>query len=235
MVRQPSVFLMDEPLSNLDAQLRVHMRDELADLHARLGATFIYVTHDQVEAMTMSTRVAMLDAGRLVQVGSPRDLYERPATLAVARFIGSPMINVLPGRIGEFGELRLLDQIIPVTTTLKPGSAVSIGLRAEDLSMKSGTGIAGPALAARIRRVEHHGADRLVFADLVAPAVGSLIARISGISAHGIEPALSDMVRIGLSPSRLHVFDARGERVPVNLAAARTAHEPNVMIERAVS
>ena len=97
MVRHPDVFLMDEPLSNLDAKLRVHMRTELAELHQRLGATFIYVTHDQVEAMTMSNRVAMMDSGDIIQLGTPTELYARPANVKVAQFIGSPAINLLPG------------------------------------------------------------------------------------------------------------------------------------------
>ena len=97
MVRRPRVFLMDEPLSNLDAELRVHMRAEIAQLHRQLGATFLYVTHDQVEAMTMSDRVAVILGGRLQQVASPDALYRDPDTLAVAQFVGTPRINVLPG------------------------------------------------------------------------------------------------------------------------------------------
>jgi multiple sugar transport system ATP-binding protein len=101
MVRRPRVFLMDEPLSNLDAELRVHMRAEIAQLHRQLGATFLYVTHDQVEAMTMSDRVAVILGGRLQQVASPDALYRDPDTLAVAQFVGTPRINVLPGeRLG---------------------------------------------------------------------------------------------------------------------------------------
>ena len=106
MVRHPDVFLMDEPLSNLDAKLRVHMRSELAELHARLGTTFIYVTHDQVEAMTMSDRVAMMDAGVILQLGTPSDLYARPANVKVAQFIGSPAINLLPARASASGRRR---------------------------------------------------------------------------------------------------------------------------------
>jgi multiple sugar transport system ATP-binding protein len=97
MVRRPRVFLMDEPLSNLDAELRVHMRAEIAQLHRQLGATFLYVTHDQVEAMTMSDRVAVILGGRLQQVAPPDALYRDPDTLAVAQFVGTPRINVLPG------------------------------------------------------------------------------------------------------------------------------------------
>ncbi len=96
LVRSPAAFLMDEPLSNLDAKLRAHMRDELAALHRRLGATFVYVTHDQVEAMTMSDRIALMSEGRIEQLGTPDELYGQPATLTVARFIGTPSINLLP-------------------------------------------------------------------------------------------------------------------------------------------
>jgi len=109
LVRQPAAFLMDEPLSNLDAKLRAHMRDELAGLHRRLGATFIYVTHDQTEAMTMSDRIALMEGGRILQLGTPAELYERPDSLAVARFIGTPAINTVPatidggGQVGVFG------------------------------------------------------------------------------------------------------------------------------------
>ena len=120
MVRQPDVFLMDEPLSNLDAKLRVHMRTELAELHERLGATFIYVTHDQVEAMTMSDRVAMMDAGRIMQLGTPSELYERPANVKVAAFIGSPAINLFPARVGEGGDGRAARQRLPFASACRP-------------------------------------------------------------------------------------------------------------------
>src|SRR5690349_22256602 len=105
MVRHPAAFLMDEPLSNLDAKLRVHMRSELAELHERLGVTFIYVTHDQIEAMTMSDRVAMMDNGRILQLGRPDDLYARPANIKVAQFIGTPAINLLPARSSANGSV----------------------------------------------------------------------------------------------------------------------------------
>jgi multiple sugar transport system ATP-binding protein len=103
MVRHPAVFLMDEPLSNLDAQLRVQMRTEIKDLHRRLGATFVYVTHDQSEAMTLSDRVAVMLQGDLLQVGSPQQIYADPADLRVAEFIGSPRINILPGVVRDTG------------------------------------------------------------------------------------------------------------------------------------
>src|SRR6185312_15503314 len=123
MVRHPDVFLMDEPLSNLDAKLRVHMRSELAELHMRLATTFVYVTHDQVEAMTMSDRVAMMDAGRILQLGTPTELYTRPATLKVAQFIGSPAINVLPGIVDAGGRVAVAGVAVPVRAPLAPGRA----------------------------------------------------------------------------------------------------------------
>src|SRR4029079_19392797 len=114
IAREAGAFLMDEPLSNLDAKLRVHMRSELAELHARLGVTFIYVTHDQVEAMTMSARVAMMDSGTILQLGKPDDLYARPANVKVAQFIGTPAINLLPARVGAAGPVELFGADLPI-------------------------------------------------------------------------------------------------------------------------
>src|SRR5689334_9697184 len=106
MVRQPVAFLFDEPLSNLDAKLRVHMRAELAELHRRLNTTFVYVTHDQAEAMTMSNRLAVMIGGELVQVGKPAEIYDDPRDVRVAEFVGSPKINLLPGRIRDDGRIE---------------------------------------------------------------------------------------------------------------------------------
>jgi ABC-type sugar transport system ATPase subunit len=123
IVRRPAVFLMDEPLSNLDAKMRTATRSELVQLHQRLGTTFLYVTHDQVEAMTMGSRVAVLDGGRLQQVGTPQDVYDRPANVFVARFIGSPPMNVFPAEDGvHLGvrpeHLHFADEGIPATVRL---------------------------------------------------------------------------------------------------------------------
>ncbi|MFM9940800.1 MAG: ABC transporter ATP-binding protein [Hyphomicrobiaceae bacterium] len=217
MVRQPSVFLMDEPLSNLDAQLRVHMRDELADLHARLGATFVYVTHDQVEAMTMSNRVAMLDQGRLIQVGPPRELYDKPASLTVARFIGSPTINVLPASVVAGGQIILFGRPLPMTCNLRSGAAVSLGIRPEAVRIAAAG--SGGGLPARVRRVEHHGAERLVFADLVAPATGTLIVRVSGSGGATVDLAVGASVAAVIDPERTHVFDEAGQRFDAHRVA----------------
>jgi multiple sugar transport system ATP-binding protein len=134
LVRQPRIYLMDEPLSSLDAKLRADLRIELKRIHAELGATFLYVTHDQIEAMTMATHVGVLDQGRLVQYGSPREIYENPVSAYVASRLGQPRINLLPAN--AFGPA--------------PPHAARIGLRPEHIDIGEGT-------AATIRRVEHLG------------------------------------------------------------------------------
>src|SRR6476660_7044420 len=153
MVRQPAAFLMDEPLSNLDAKLRVHMRTELAELHSRIGTTFVYVTHDQVEAMTMSDRVAMMDNGEILQLGSPSDLYARPANVRVAQFIGTPAINLLPAKANGDGFVELFGQQLPVRAGRPPGSVLTLGIRPESLT-PAPAGTARPGmhvLAGRLR------------------------------------------------------------------------------------
>ncbi|UFN48158.1 ABC transporter ATP-binding protein [Roseomonas sp. OT10] len=216
MVRHPDVFLMDEPLSNLDAKLRVHMRTELAELHRRLGSTFVYVTHDQVEAMTMSDRVAMMEAGRVLQLGTPLELYERPASLSVAQFIGSPAINLLPVRIGEGGLALLPTGEALLRTGLPPGGEATIGLRPEALHLRGPGG--GPALPARLRRVENLGAESLLHLDLPGLPGRGLILRATGPA--GAAPG--EAVTVGFDPGAAHVFDGAGQRVaPLPAAAAR--------------
>jgi multiple sugar transport system ATP-binding protein len=134
LVRSPRIYLMDEPLSSLDAKLRAELRIELKRIHQELGATFLYVTHDQVEAMTMASHVGVLDAGRLVQFGTPRDIYENPVSTYVASRLGSPRINLLPADV--FGPA--------------PGGAAQIGLRPEHI-------VTGDGMEARVARVEHLG------------------------------------------------------------------------------
>jgi multiple sugar transport system ATP-binding protein len=219
MVRNPTLFLMDEPLSNLDAQLRVHMRDELASLHRKLGATFIYVTHDQVEAMTMSTRVAMMDRGRLAQVGVPRELYDRPATLSVARFIGSPTINVLPGRIDPSGMVVIDGRPLPLRVAAEPGARVDVGIRPEALRLVPADGAAGEVvLTGHVRREEHHGAERLVYVVPHGQETASgpaLIVRIAATDPSSQVPEFSAGAVVGIAcdVARLHVFDAGGLRI----------------------
>ncbi|MBS1301361.1 sn-glycerol-3-phosphate ABC transporter ATP-binding protein UgpC [Loktanella sp. SALINAS62] len=156
IVRNPGVFLFDEPLSNLDASLRGQMRIELTDLHARLGATMIYVTHDQVEAMTMADKIVVLNAGRIEQVGTPMDLYEKPATPFVAGFIGSPKMNLFEGRVAE-----------------QQGCDV-YGIRPEHLTVSDDEG----RWKGTVRHVERLGADTILHVE--AEDIGTFLARIEG-------------------------------------------------------
>ena len=179
IVRRPAVFLMDEPLSNLDAKLRGDTRTELVDLHRRLETTFIYVTHDQVEAMTMGSRVAILNKGRLEQLGTPQDVYDRPASVFVAQFIGTPPMNLLPaGLLGA--------------------SDVQVGVRPEHLQPAP-----NGRVEARVHQIEHLGHEVLVIAE--SEAAGRLVSRM-GPSA-GV-PMVGDVVRLDAADAHLHRFDA---------------------------
>ena len=211
MVRHPDVFLMDEPLSNLDAKLRVHMRSELAELHARLGATFVYVTHDQVEAMTMSDRVAMMDAGRILQLGTPSELYARPANLKVAQFIGSPAINVLPGRVDSAGRILVAGVAIPAHGSLAAGERVSVGIRPEAITPAHAVNAPRDAvcIGARLRRMENLGAEYMLHCDVDGLDGSIVICRVPAERAPSVNGALT----LAFAPRACHVFDAAGERV----------------------
>ncbi|MEP6944250.1 MAG: ABC transporter ATP-binding protein [Betaproteobacteria bacterium] len=225
MVRHPDVFLMDEPLSNLDAKLRVHMRSELAELHARLGSTFVYVTHDQIEAMTMSDRVAMMDTGRILQLGTPDELYARPANLKVAQFIGSPAINVLPATIGEDGVVEIAGRGAPLRAALPAGSAASVGVRPESVVPRRGARGAGDVvLAARLRRSENLGSERLLHFDVVGWDGGVMTSRVPADQAT-VATVGDGEVELTFPASACHVFDASGARARV-IDAAGTAPPP---------
>jgi multiple sugar transport system ATP-binding protein len=210
IVRQPKVFLFDEPLSNLDAALRVRMRYEFAGLHRALGTTMIYVTHDQVEAMTLADRIVVLNNGVIEQVGTPDELYERPDTIFVAGFIGSPTMNLIPatyagpGATGAMVRLnggQLIDTAIS-TESLSPGAAVTLGVRPERLT---GDGLAN-RLGGHVRMVESLGAVHhvhLAIEGLAGPLVASLPTR----------PA-SETLAIAMPPQALHLFDERGRALP---------------------
>jgi multiple sugar transport system ATP-binding protein len=206
-------FLMDEPLSNLDAKLRVHMRTELAELHQRLGATFIYVTHDQVEAMTMSDRVAMMDAGQILQLGTPTELYARPANVKVAQFIGSPAINLLPGTVGPAGAIELLGRRLTLEVELPQGSRVTIGIRPEALTARHAN--AAPAddwwLPARLRRRENLGSEHILHFDLP----GGDLPPVIGRSPAQLQLPADGHVALTFDPAACHLFDASGVRVAV--------------------
>ena len=163
MVRQPQVFLMDEPLSNLDAKLRMSMRAEIIKLHREVGGTFVYVTHDQIEAMTMGTKIALMRDGVVQQFGSPREIYLDPANTFVARFIGTPPMNLIEGRIHQ-GSLRIGEGTYPLPTHLKGVTAsdqqqILVGIRPNSLRIvESGDG----TLTGRVALVEHVGAESVI-------------------------------------------------------------------------
>jgi multiple sugar transport system ATP-binding protein len=205
MVRKPAAFLMDEPLSNLDAKLRVHMRAELSDLHRRLGTTFIYVTHDQVEAMTMSDRVAMMGQGAILQLGTPDELYHRPASLEVAQFIGNPGINILPVTVAANGVIELFGRPLPLRSRLAPGVRASLGLRPEAIAL-SGSADDGSCLSARLHRAEHLGPEKILHFAL-AGADGVTVTCRAPTSA---VVAVDDEVSLTIDPQAAHLFGPDG-------------------------
>ncbi|WP_329742214.1 sn-glycerol-3-phosphate ABC transporter ATP-binding protein UgpC [Dyella sp. A6] len=208
MVRQPAVFLLDEPLSNLDARLRLSTRVEIARLHRRFGSTTIYVTHDQVEAMTLGQRIVVFDNGEIQQIDTPMNLYERPANLFVAGFLGSPAMNLLHGTLHHDDGLTLATAAGSIRLGLPPQHAalerwhdrqVVVGIRPEDLRLLAGDD-PGMALAARLEVVEPVGNE--VFLNLRHGEL-ALVAR----TPPGTACAACDTVRLGLDPQRLHFFD----------------------------
>jgi len=203
IVREPTAFLFDEPLSNLDAALRVEMRHEISKLHQSLSATMIYVTHDQVEAMTLADRIVVLDAGEIIQVGTPKELYNRPANVFVAQFIGSPKMNIVPCSISD-------------TQYQLPGArqghyncasqhAVQLGIRAEHMQTKpAGQG----QCDGRVEVVEYLGADTFIL--LNCGELGQMSVRVAGES--HLNP--DDIVGLSFDPQHTHFFDSNGAVLP---------------------
>jgi sn-glycerol 3-phosphate transport system ATP-binding protein len=210
IVRDPQVFLFDEPLSNLDAQLRVQMRVEIRKLQQSLGTTSIYVTHDQVEAMTLADRLIVMNSGIAEQIGSPIALYERPETVFVAGFIGSPAMNFLPATMaGDGGGALVLAGgarlPLPPGTTAEPGREVTIGLRPEHLAVQG----EGAQFTVHVELAELLGADTIVHGS-VAPGAPPLLARLPGT----VRIAAGDTVSLAVEPEHIHVFDrASGRRL----------------------
>jgi sn-glycerol 3-phosphate transport system ATP-binding protein len=197
IVRRPQVFLFDEPLSNLDAKLRVQMRVEIKRLQRQLGVTSIYVTHDQVEAMTLSDQLVVMSAGKVEQVGTPSELYRYPATRFVAGFIGSPAMNLLPGRIDAPGSVTVGDSRLPVLSDgAALGQAVEVGVRPEDLSPVSQD---EPGLPLEIDFVEELGATQLIHGRAGAEPVTIQVA--TGTA------ATSGRIKVGIAPQLVHLFD----------------------------
>ena len=212
IIRSPRVYLMDEPLSNLDAQLRVQMRADIAALQARLGVTTVYVTHDQSEAMTLGSRVAVLREGRLQQYAPPRELYERPANAFVAGFIGSPAMSLLDVPLGSNGSIDLGGVAFPLPA--ESASAASarglvtllVGLRPEALRL------AGDGIAARVEAVEVLGADAYVFC---SAEIGGAETRITARADAREAPTRGESVHLAPHGQDAHLFDPMsGERLP---------------------
>jgi len=204
IVREPKIFLFDEPLSNLDAKLRVAMRAEIKALHQRLKTTTVYVTHDQVEAMTMADRIAVMNEGRVEQIGAPLELYDRPENLFVAQFIGSPSMNVFSGVLRRDASLSWVEALgqswlVDAASGGSVGQAVSYGIRPEHIAIDEA------GIAAEVVVVEPMGAET------------ELVVKIEDVSltvfAHGRSTARpGDRIFLNPDPQHAHVFDAASGR-----------------------
>ena len=206
IVREPAVFLFDEPLSNLDAKLRVQMRFEIQKLHRRLGTTSLYVTHDQVEAMTLAHRMIVMNAGRAEQIGTPMEVYENPATLFVAGFIGSPAMNFLPARAEGGSRFALLagGAVRAAVDGVPVGAAATVGIRPEHLRPVPA---AEAMLSGQVEMVEQLGADTLLH---VGHGAETIIARMP----HEIRHEVGSTIHLAADPVRVFLFDsASGARM----------------------
>ncbi len=202
IVREPAVFLFDEPLSNLDAKLRVQMRIEIKRLHQTIRTTCIYVTHDQVEAMTLADRLIVMNAGRAEQIGSPMDIYNRPATQFVAGFIGSPAMNMLPGRVVADGRsIEIAGGVcLPLAAALGPGRDIVLGIRPEHLEPAP-----GGALGLTVDMVEALGADTVVHGHLGSDGA-TIMVRLPGST----PVREGQTIALAVAADHLHIFDAAG-------------------------
>jgi multiple sugar transport system ATP-binding protein len=203
IVREPKAFLFDEPLSNLDASLRVHMRSEIRKLHNRIGATSVYVTHDQIEAMTMADHVVVMRAGQIEQQGAPLDLYDRPVNRFVAGFIGSPAMNFVDGRVTEDGQhVRLNlpgEPVLAFTGRRPPGEAVVAGLRPEHLTPFGQGAVAANRLELPVALVERTGSASYVVSDTEPSILIAATERLAGVE--------NGMLPVSIDPANVHLFD----------------------------
>ncbi|RSC30876.1 sn-glycerol-3-phosphate ABC transporter ATP-binding protein UgpC [Agrobacterium sp. FDAARGOS_525] len=208
IVRQPQAFLMDEPLSNLDAKLRVHMRAEIGALHKRIGVTTVYVTHDQVEAMTMADRVVIMQGGIIQQIAAPDELFNNPANLFVAGFIGSPGMNFLNAELRD-GALTVFGQRVNLPAASARQGSVIVGLRPEHLVLADGP----VTFSVRPTLVESLGSEKYVYFDAEGARVADgeegrskgLIARVS----HSGNLRADEALQLGFDPAQLYLFDAK--------------------------
>ena len=199
MVRDPAVFLFDEPLSNLDAQLRTQMRLEIKRLHQRVGNTIIFVTHDQIEAMTMADRIVIMKDGHIQQVGTPAEVYHKPANTFVARFIGAPSMNMLSARVTDGGVTLEGGQRVAMEFDRIPEvSDVLIGVRPDDLHPDD----INPIISGRVTVLEPLGPETLIYVETPS---GEVIAKADGRS----PPKVGDTVYLGAGVEHLHMFDAK--------------------------
>ncbi len=218
IVREPRVFLFDEPLSNLDARLRVEMRAELARLHRELGRTMLYVTHDQVEAMTLGQRIVVLNQGRVQQIGTPLDVYHRPANRFVAGFIGSPPMNFIEGRLERLDGLRFVGEGGCVQLVLdaaawpavQPGQAVTLGVRPEAVMPAAPD---DATMQGQVETVEVLGAVAHLYVRIGQTTV---VAQVDA-AAH---PEPEQTVHLRIDPARIHLFDAETSQALPRAAAA---------------
>jgi len=209
IVREPKVFLFDEPLSNLDAGLRVEMRLEIERLHRELGAAMIYVTHDQVEAMTLADRIVALDDGHIQQIGTPLELYKNPSNLFVASFIGSPKMNLVTGKIGQTAGVNSVDmdgtaqlKIVANVSGQSGGDLVTVGFRPETVKIVQAT--ENGAIHAKIEAMERLGNVTYVYADVGLSQL--LTIQVSA----DFTPEIGDQLSIALDPEQFHLFDKSG-------------------------
>ncbi len=205
LVRDPMAFLLDEPLSNLDAKLRVHTRAEIAQLHRQLNATFIYVTHDQVEAMTMSDRIAVMMDGEILQIGSPEEIYDHPNDIRVAEFMGLPKMAILPAETDPEGGLTILG----IDTGLKIGitsSFLSVGLRPEHLLLTT----ADDAINGRLEHLENLGSE--IYAHVRFESLAELVVVKTERRLFG-NPTIGTVVGLSFEPEHLHIFSQEGKRM----------------------
>jgi multiple sugar transport system ATP-binding protein len=204
MVRDPVAFLFDEPLSNLDAQLRAQMRIEIKRLHQRLGTTIVYVTHDQIEAMTMADKIVVMRDGHILQVGTPTDLYESPVDVFTARFIGSPSMNLVPGKISGNALTTAGATLTGLASTAIPSGDVLIGIRPHDLIVGDTAG-SGLSLSGTVIAVEPLGSETLVHLELAGTEV-------IGTAPGKVVPKVGSTVTVSAAPGTLYLFDAATER-----------------------
>ncbi len=223
IVRNPKVFLFDEPLSNLDAALRVATRIEIAKLKESMpNTTMIYVTHDQVEAMTLADRIVVLKDGHIEQVGTPMELYKRPGNLFVAQFIGSPAMNILPATVDKPGNPTVISHTggrkatVPIATpTSAAGSSVSFGVRPEDLTIANGGDF---LFEGKVDYIEQLGEVQLVYIDIGRTEL-PLVAKLPG----NVDVARGATLRLNANPGDLHIFDADGRSFMLHEVEAKAA------------